>query len=166
MRKGVTLLELLIVVLIIGILATISVPKYQNMRVKAKLAEAYMALDAIKIGQETYYMENGHYATEIPYLDIEIPLRNERQFDYGTRTGVGLVFPDGSVPSDGNDYTNKQIYTTMVTDQNHANELAPDNYHPHNHEKGVIGIWKASDQPHSHGDYTHTHVDASWEDLP
>ena len=43
-----TLIELMIVVVIIGILATVAVPSYRGYTVKAKLAEGYVVVDAIK----------------------------------------------------------------------------------------------------------------------
>ncbi|MGD0958898.1 MAG: pilin [Methylomonas sp.] len=47
-QQGFTLIELMIVVAIIGILAAISIPAYQNYTAKAQLAEAYTLLDGLK----------------------------------------------------------------------------------------------------------------------
>ncbi|NWK58056.1 pilin [Acinetobacter sp. SwsAc2] len=47
-QKGFTLIELMIVVAIIGILAAIAIPQYQNYTVKAKIGNALTAADTLK----------------------------------------------------------------------------------------------------------------------
>ncbi|MGM8897105.1 MULTISPECIES: pilin [unclassified Psychrobacter] len=47
-QKGFTLIELMIVVAIIGILAAIAIPQYQNYTVKAKVGKALTAAQTLK----------------------------------------------------------------------------------------------------------------------
>lgn len=47
-QQGFTLIELMIVVAIIGILAAIAIPAYQDYTAKAQAAEAYTILDGLK----------------------------------------------------------------------------------------------------------------------
>ena len=47
-QKGFTLIELMIVVAIIGILAAIAIPAYQDYTAKAQASEAFVLLDGIK----------------------------------------------------------------------------------------------------------------------
>jgi len=58
-QQGFTLIELMIVVAIIGILAAIAIPQYQDYTVRAKLASALTALNGIKTAVGVCVQENG-----------------------------------------------------------------------------------------------------------
>ena len=69
MKKGFTLIELMIVVVIIGILAAIAVPAYQGYINTARTSEAGVQMGAIKVGMIANYEEsqvaaNGAYQTQ------------------------------------------------------------------------------------------------------
>src|SRR3981081_2864281 len=49
LQKGFTLIELMIVVAIIGILAAVALPAYQDYTIRAKVSELVMAASAFKI---------------------------------------------------------------------------------------------------------------------
>lgn len=61
--RGVSLLELMIVVVIVGILAAIGYPAYRDYVDRAKRNEAKALLLEIAQNQERYYLQNNSYAT-------------------------------------------------------------------------------------------------------
>ena len=67
-RKGFTLIELMVVVVIIGLLATIAVPKLAGSKDKAKLASVKTDLRNLMTAQEAYYSDNATYAPDYPAL--------------------------------------------------------------------------------------------------
>lgn len=66
MRKymqGITLLELMIVVVIIGILTSIAFPNYRDFVARAKRTEAKSELLRISANQEKFYLQNQRFGT-------------------------------------------------------------------------------------------------------
>ncbi len=63
--RGVTLMELLIVVVVIGILTAIAYPSYRQYVVKAKRNEAKSCLLQVATMQERFYLQNSTYTAEM-----------------------------------------------------------------------------------------------------
>ncbi len=78
-RKGFTLVELAVVIVIIGVLAAFGVPKFLNSVERSKASEAVAYLSAIRTAEERFIAKNGIYATTVTDLDISIP--NPKYFD-------------------------------------------------------------------------------------
>ncbi len=69
-QKGFTLIELMIVIAIIGILASVALPAYQDYTVRAQVSEGAIAASAIKVGVTEMFANRGiagiaDYATEV-----------------------------------------------------------------------------------------------------
>jgi type IV pilus assembly protein PilA len=58
-QRGFTLIELMIVVAIIGLLASIAVPAYQNYAIRSKLSEVVLAASACRITVTETYVSGG-----------------------------------------------------------------------------------------------------------
>jgi type IV pilus assembly protein PilE len=66
--EGLTLIELLIVIVIVGILAAIAIPMYSNYMIRARRADAKTALEQLRAAQEMRRAERGNYETDIVAL--------------------------------------------------------------------------------------------------
>ena len=76
-RKGFTLLELLIVVIIVGILAAVAIPQFTNATDRSRESEGRAAIDALLTAESAYYQDRGTFTTTATELLASIPtMRN------------------------------------------------------------------------------------------
>ncbi len=63
--RGVTLMELLVVVAIIGIIAAVAVPTYRKYLIRTNRAEAKIALLQLQTAEEKFYMQNNTFTANL-----------------------------------------------------------------------------------------------------
>ena len=80
-KKGFTLFEVLVVVIILGVLATIALPTYHKVVRKSRVADGLNSLDMLAGAQEKYFMEHGFYAQSM--ADLKAPFK-----EYTTEQGT------------------------------------------------------------------------------
>ena len=115
-KLGFTLIELLVVVLIIGILAAVAVPQYQQAVMKGRIATVLSFLQAVKNAEETYYLANGEYTTDMESLAVEGNLPQ----------GWTLFLQDGtSARTEARyQYTSGAVQLAIVANFNHRTDVA------------------------------------------
>ena len=71
-RPGFTFIELLTVLIVIGVLASIGVPRIRNMKERSYQAALRSDLGALRTAEEAYYAENLRYTTDLSQLDFRL----------------------------------------------------------------------------------------------
>ena len=87
-QQGFTLIELMIVVAIIGILAAIALPAYQDYTVRAKVSELMLATSAGKVPVAEFYQIKG----SLPNAgSVQVDSQTSQYVSSVTWTGTALV---------------------------------------------------------------------------
>ena len=68
-QRGFTLIELLIVVVIIGLLAVIAIPKFSNTKEKAYVGSMKSDLRNLATAEEAYFYDSAKYTTNLALLN-------------------------------------------------------------------------------------------------
>jgi type IV pilus assembly protein PilA len=85
LQGGFTLIELMIVVAIVGILAAIAIPQYQDYTIRARVSEGLNLASAAKTGVAEYYNSQNQF----PTTNASAGIADSISSTYVTSIGVG-----------------------------------------------------------------------------
>ncbi|MBL8911167.1 MAG: prepilin-type N-terminal cleavage/methylation domain-containing protein [Archangium sp.] len=89
LKRGFTLVELMIVVAIIGILAAIAIPNFIRFQARSKQSEAKTNLKAVFTGQRSRFGERDRYSSAIAEIGFAPERGNRYLYDLGDIAGAG-----------------------------------------------------------------------------
>jgi len=72
-RKGFTLFELLMVIMIVGILSALGFSQFGKMVEKSRVAEAKTILGNIRVSERAYFLDNFGYTSEMDMVGLNAP---------------------------------------------------------------------------------------------
>ena len=115
-QQGFTLIELMIVVAIIGILAAIAIPAYQDYTIRAQVSEGLNLSGGAKAAVTEYYQDQGLFPTTNVIAGLEIPANITGKYVATVTVGAG-----GSIAiaygGDANDNIVGAVMTMTPTNQ-------------------------------------------------
>ena len=92
-QKGFTLIELMIVVAIIGILAAIALPAYQDYTIRSQVAEGPVVAEGLKTAVAESYASNGTWAANNAALGYTNPVGGSYISDVSITNGsIDITF--------------------------------------------------------------------------
>ncbi|MFH1479613.1 MAG: prepilin-type N-terminal cleavage/methylation domain-containing protein [Candidatus Omnitrophota bacterium] len=117
-KKGFTLLELLVVVIIIGILASMVGPQYSKAVEKSRWAEAVTNIGTLRGAVDRHWYETGTIEEDPSKLDVDNPnLQNDKLFTYAINDngdGTTRVYDVTATRIGGTGYTMTWNQTSSV----------------------------------------------------
>ena len=102
-KKGFTLLEVLVVIIIIGILAALALPQYMKTIKKARVAEATSNIGSIRGAEIRYYQENDAIVAGSNFSELDIEDPNNVNNSYFTYEVSGTSPDDMVIVATGKD---------------------------------------------------------------
>lgn len=102
LKKGFSLIEIMIVVVIIGILATLAYPRLERYILSSRQTEAKTNLMAVYTAQKIFFASNNRYASQLNELGVQLEEGEGAVYQYSiTSDGTSfLVTAQGNLDDD------------------------------------------------------------------
>jgi type IV pilus assembly protein PilE len=113
--QGVTLLELLIVLAIIGIISAWAIPSYSEYVTRGRLTEAHATLSSQRVKMEQYFQDNRTYVGACAAGTTAPPMTNSDYFTYSCDDLSAATF---TLTADGAASTNTADFQFTLNEAN------------------------------------------------
>lgn len=131
---GVTLIEVMIVVVVVAILGLIAVPSYRQYTIRAQRTEAKSALLELQTNQERWYLQNNAYTDDPEDLGFTGSLTENGVYTIDVRPGPGglaqgyiaTATPTSGGGSNGVDMSDDDECAQFSIDSEGRREASPD----------------------------------------
>ncbi|EMT4013184.1 pilin, partial [Neisseria gonorrhoeae] len=91
LQKGFTLIELMIVIAIVGILAAVALPAYQDYTARAQVSEAILLAEGQKSAVTEYYLNNGEWPENNTSAGVANPTEIKGKYVQSVTVTNGVV---------------------------------------------------------------------------
>ena len=89
LQKGFTLIELMITVAIVGILAAVALPAYQDYTIRAQVSEGLILAEGAKTQVSEYFADKGVLPPTT--ADLTLPVQTGKYVGSLTQSGLGVI---------------------------------------------------------------------------
>ncbi|MFH1645585.1 MAG: type II secretion system protein [Candidatus Omnitrophota bacterium] len=101
MKKGFTLIELVMIIVVLGILAAVAIPKYYDLTSEAQSASEEGVVGGVRAGVHTYYAQNRAWPSTLDDAAASSAASKTNAF-FDNVLAQGGVTDDWSKDADGN----------------------------------------------------------------
>ena len=110
-NKGVTFIELIIVIVVVGILAAIAIPVYTSYMQRGRRTDAKTALEQLRAAQEMRRAEQGGYSTDATLNELVTTwgVQSNPVGDYNLQFAAGFVLNLNSFTAQATPFTARQL---------------------------------------------------------
>ncbi|EPI6396681.1 pilin, partial [Neisseria gonorrhoeae] len=109
LQKGFTLIELMIVIAIVGILAAVALPAYQDYTARAQVSEAILLAEGQKSAVTEYYLNHGTWPEDNTSAGVASPTDIKGKYVQKVEVAKGVVTATMKPSGVNNEIKNKKL---------------------------------------------------------